>query len=263
MIFRRGLHWLALATLIASGCDKTLSFDPPLSADGGDPGTGGISGAAGNGFGGFGGTMVGDAGQNEPWGRAGSVSTDPPPATGGGAGFVGEYDCVTHCTNNGLRCHTNQQRCVECLRHEDCPGDLYCDKNLNRCVNCIAGDGCPNGKECDWTHQCLERCLTESHPERECRDATQTCNEDRNLCLTCRNHEDCEFSQAGPYCLQGGARCASCADDDHCGREAPHCDPIEFRCVECVDSRDCYHPYLCDPYLHVCFDGRYGGPFPT
>lgn len=253
MTYRRGLHWLALATLLGTGCDKTLSFDVPAAAqDGGEPGAGGTAGGAGLGFGG---SLVGEGGSG--WHKGGS------PGNSAGGTFFGGESCGSFCERVGQHCPDSEESCVECLKDEHCPPGLYCDGYLNRCVLCRGDDGCPDDMWCDNYGQCRESCLTASHPDRTCRDETQVCDERRNVCITCRQHEHCEGSPDGRYCHRSGARCVQCVSDDDCGREKPHCDPVLSRCVECQDSWDCKLPSVCDPELHVCYDSRFGVPFPT
>jgi hypothetical protein len=253
MTFRRGLHWLALATLLGSSCDKTLSFDASEGPDGGEPGTGGTAGA--------GGRLIGEAGTGEPWTRAGSPGTNPP-ATGG-SGFVNNEECEAFCASIDQRCHDYEQTCVECFKDQDCePFGLYCDYSLNRCASCNDDYGCPADTYCD-DGECRELCLTKAHPEADCRDDQQFCLERRSVCISCLNDDDCAGSPDGPRCVNDGARCAECASDSHCPRTAPHCDPLLFRCVECTDSRDCWLPYVCHPEAHVCADSRLPWPFPT
>jgi hypothetical protein len=256
MTSRRGLHWLALATLLGTGCDKTLSFDPPEpSADGGEPGAFGKGGTAGHGFGG---SLGGGYGG---WSWGGSSGQYPPAA--GGPGFFGDDDdCYSFCSSLDQRCHENEQACVECFNDDDCaPLGRYCDRGLNRCVACRDEFGCPDDAWCDNHGQCREPCLTEAHPADDCRDEAQLCDERRNVCISCREDQHCTGSLDGPYCLPGGARCVQCVADSDCRRETPRCDPVEFRCVECADSRDCELPYVCHPETHVCYDWLLGTPF--
>jgi hypothetical protein len=254
MIVRRGLAWLALATLLASGCDKTLSFDPPADeGNGGKPGSGG--------FGGNGGSQIGQAGgSDEPWQRAGGPGTEPPT---GGTGSVSNLDCQTVCEELGQRCHKNQQKCVECLDDYDCePQGRFCDRGINRCVQCTGDFACPDGTSCDgWSRRCLERCDTENN--WECSDESAMCDDDANHCVSCRGDADCAPLEDRPYCLNGGARCVECASDDHCWREKPNCDAVLFECVECEDSRHCELPKVCNPQSHLCYDPRLDVPFPT
>jgi hypothetical protein len=255
MTLHRGLHWLALATLLGTGCDKTLSFDPPgAAADGGEPDASPMGGNAGAWPGGG----VGGGGAGWLWG--GSPGEYPPMA--GGRGYSEDDDCFTVCSELGQRCHENEQSCVECFSDQDCgPLGGYCDRGLNRCVACRGEFGCPDDEWCDSDGQCREPCLTEAHPADDCRDESQVCDERRNVCISCREDSHCEGSPDGPYCLPGGARCVRCVADSDCGWASPRCDPVEFRCVECADSRDCELPFVCDPEAHVCYD--LGGPFPT
>jgi hypothetical protein len=253
MISHRGLTWLALATLLASGCDKTLSFDPPVEeGNGGEPGSGGVSGSGGGG---------GSAGSDEPWQRAGGPSTDPPST--GGTGFTSDEACVTFCAQEGQRCDETDRRCVECFDHHDCPEDRFCDRGLNRCVICVSNEGCPDGKRCDdQSNQCFEPCLTAEHPDDTCHDSTKMCDEERERCVACRGDADCAGSPEAPYCLATGTRCVECEGDFQCGKGRV-CDQVLFRCVECEDSRDCVFPMLCHPESHTCYDSRYTVPFPT
>jgi hypothetical protein len=258
MSLRRGLTWLALATLLASGCDKTLTFDPPADeGNGGEPGSGGVSGSGAGGNAGSQGAQAGSS--DEPWSRAGNPGTDPP-ATGGNDSY-GEVDCQTFCFSLGQRCHKNTQKCVECVDDDECePRGLLCDRASNRCVQCTGDFACPTGTSCDgWSAQCLERCDTDEN--RECSAASMMCDEDR--CVSCREDADCADSGDRPYCLNGGARCVECASDDHCWSEKPNCDPVLFECVECADSRQCPDSMVCDPKSHLCYDSRLEVPFPT
>jgi hypothetical protein len=265
MTRRRGLHWLALAVLLGPSCDKTLSFDHAEPADGGAAGTAGLAGTAGvwgtgasAGIAGY----FGEAGSGEPWQRAGSAGKDPPPASGG-TGFLGGEDCESYCAYLGQRCYENQQTCVECFADQDCEPGLFCDRALNRCSRCNREEGCPRDQWCD-NGICRETCATEANPDRECQDETQVCDERRTVCISCYDDEHCADSPDGPRCADGGARCAECASDIHCGGDVPHCDPLLFRCVECTDSRDCEAPLFCHPQTHVCADPRFKAwPFPT
>jgi hypothetical protein len=258
MTAHRGLYSLALA-LLGTGCDKTLSFDPPSPAsDGGETGegVGGASGSAGAGFGGS--HWEGDGG----WLRGGS-SGEYPPAAGGSGFFVGD-ECYSFCAALGQRCHENEQSCVECFHDQDCePLGRYCDRGLNRCVACRDDFGCPDDARCDNNGQCREPCLTVAHPTDDCLDISQLCDERRNVCISCREDIHCAGSPDGPYCLPGGARCVQCVADSDCRSGTPRCDPVEFRCVECADSRDCELPLVCHPEMHVCYDLELGLPFPT
>jgi hypothetical protein len=255
MTWPRGLHWLALAMLLGTSCDKTLSFDPPGTGEGGEPGSGGSSASAGSGG--------HTGGSDEPWQRAGGPGTNPPST--GGTGFGTDEECEAFCANVQQRCDQTDRRCVECFKNDDCPGGLFCKRGLNRCVRCVDHDDCPHEKRCDdLSNQCVEPCLTSDHPDDDCHEATQTCDDRRNACVTCRADGDCLGSAGGPYCLQSGARCAECEADFHCRKEVPRCDPVLFRCVECADSRDCPLTMVCDPESHTCFDWRFGvTPFPT
>jgi hypothetical protein len=267
MTARRGLYWLALAALFGPGCDKTLTFDPESSAEGGQPGTAGTAGTAWwagtpgtAGLHGYAG-HVGHAGEGEPWQRAGSPGKDPLPATGG-TGFFGEENCESFCAAVGQRCYEDEQTCVECFWDQDCKDGLYCDRALNRCSTCNRDDGCPGDQWCD-NGMCRETCVSEANPDRECQNETQVCDERRTVCISCWDDEDCAGSPDGPRCADDGARCAECASDIHCGGDLPHCDPLLFRCVECTDSRECEAPWLCHPEAHVCADPRLEWPFPT
>lgn len=258
MTFRRGLGWLALATLLAFGCDKTLSFDATAEADGGEPGSGGVSGS---GLGGGAGSLIGQAGVEEPWLRAGGPGKDPPPATGGTT-FVNDEACIDFCASVGQRCDRSDYVCVECFQDEDCPIDRYCDRGLNRCASCAGDRGCPKGKVCDGsTNQCLEQCNVSASSDAACEEANRMCDEDTGRCITCRGDGDCENAPDGPYCLESGARCAECEADFHCPHQK-RCDPVLFRCVKCADSRDCELPMVCHPETHECFNADLGVPFP-
>lgn len=266
MTRRRGLHWLALATLFASGCDKTLSFDAPADeAAGGEPGSGAVSGTGGSGYsgyGGYGGSYVGQGGSmDEPWLRAGGPNQDPPPATGG-TSFANDEACIEFCASVGQRCDRNEFRCVECFDDDDCPLERYCDRGLKRCVDCVGDRGCDGDSVCDGsTNTCQEQCLTPSHPDEYCYDPSLMCDDRSNRCVACRGDGDCTEPQL-PYCLESGARCAECEGDFHCPDERPRCDPVLFRCVECTDSRNCQLPMVCHPQTHECFNADLGVPFP-
>jgi hypothetical protein len=253
MTSRRGLHWLALATLLGPACDKTLSFEPNGSpTDGGESGTSGTAGV--------GGSLLGEAGTGEPWHRGGSTGVDPGPA--GNGGLAGVDQCMSFCWNLGQHCDQVELKCVECFKNEDCGSDLYCNRGLNRCVECNQELGCPDNKTCDYG-MCRERCATAENPERDCRDDSQICDERDAICVACYEDDDCEGSPERPYCLPGGARCAECVADNDCGGGKPRCDPVLFECVECRDSRDCELPFVCHTDSHTCYDSRIGVPFPT
>jgi hypothetical protein len=263
MTARRGLSWLALATLLASGCDKTLSFDPPVdTANGGEPASGGVSGHGGGGFGGSSGAWSGHSGGGEPWQRGGSAGTDSLPI--GGTGSIGNLDCPTFCYELGQRCQRNSQKCVECVDDDECePRGLLCDRSINRCVQCTGDFACPGDEKCDgWSRRCVEPCATELQPEQECREEWTMCDARSERCVMCFGDEDCAATGDRPYCLNGGARCVQCVSDEHCWREKPNCDPVLFECVQCADSRDCDLPMVCDQDSHTCYDPRYEFDYP-
>lgn len=225
----RGLVWLAAIAFFAESCDKTLTFDD------GSP-----AGATGGG----GGTL-------EPP-RGGSAGTQDPHEDGGAPGSDGE--CAEFCGAYGLACFEPVQTCVECVDNYDCYDGLVCDPDHNRCVSCTVYAGCEGDEVCDgWSHQCLESCATEAHPDRDCRDE-KTCDLERNVCIFCMSDEACQNSEHTPFCLTGGARCVECTADRDCYGDFRYCDLVRHECVECLGSRDCPEPFVCHPADHVCFD---------
>ena len=65
----------------------------------------------------------------------------------------------------------------------------------------------------------------------------------------------------GDACVDGGVRCPPdstgacrrCTGDDDCAHDAPYCDPIDGRCVECFPGKDeCPDGETCDATLLRC-----------
>lgn len=65
----------------------------------------------------------------------------------------------------------------------------------------------------------------------------------------------------GEACVDGGARCPPdttgachrCTGDDDCTHDAPYCDPIDGRCVECFPGKDqCPDGETCDTAVLRC-----------
>jgi Right handed beta helix region len=72
---------------------------------------------------------------------------------------------------------------------------------------------------------------------------TPICDTDVGMCKGCDEVDDqdaCEALQEGavPYCAGDGS-CAACLEHDHCGSDAPVCDPDAKTCGACKQHSDC------------------------
>ena len=181
--------------------------------------------------------------------------------TGTGGEAPGGPDChecgeCEECEQLGLVCDRGGFPCVECLNDEHCNDNSRprCDKALRRCVGCDQLGNCKTaGLTCDLvTHSCVIGCAVDDMALTCDRDFSY-CDEQYGVCAICASDRDCEFSPAGPYCVESGTRCVECRRKDHCA-DGKVCDPVLFRCVECSDWDDCGHGEQCDLRTHECVE---------
>jgi hypothetical protein len=230
---------LALAPL-ACGAD-TISLLPAMGGSageaagtagthndtGGDAGNeshGGADGGAGRSGSASGGSLSNGGSSCSGSGCAG-FGNGGAPTFGGNAQCVSPFDNCTPCgpnqqCPNGMHCSVElQNKCVWCLRDEDCGSrDAHCDVTTGRC-----------GPPCD--------------AEQRCTDA-RVCDVAQDVCVQCVGRQDCERNRPDlPYCHQ--RRCVECEVSDDCsGPGRQYC--IGYRCIECFTDHDCPNGEFCN-----------------
>ena len=159
----------------------------------------------------------------------------------------------SECSGSDGVCDREQGRCVECTEHFHCPQWApYCNVAKNQCVMCVDSSDCQQqGTACDPV---LFACLPACRSDGECFDPLPVCDEGRGTCIQCQTNQHCEELQfvtgvAGTTCYDG--ICGECATDADCPSSEPRCQT--FRCVECVESRDCDPGFQCDFRRGRCY----------
>jgi hypothetical protein len=172
----------------------------------------------------------------------------------GNVGVVETCSSDSECTGSSGVCAREQGRCVECTEHFHCPQFApYCNVAKNQCVLCLDSSSCQQGAACDPV---LFGCLPACRSEADCFDPVPICDEGRGTCIQCQTDQHCEELQfvtgvAGTTCYDG--ICGECATDADCpSTSEPRCQRT-FRCVECVEPRDCDPGFQCDFRRGRCY----------
>jgi len=207
----------AFAAIAEASCDGTFEFDAHSVDAGGVPDVG-----------------QGDAADASP---AEDASGRP---------------CASDAQCRGTRCETATGTCVACLGNDDCKetSRRFCAPQ-SYCVECLTNDTCGARKRCDTSaHRCVDTC---EEGDEDCPSGL-SCNEDRRLCVECRNNANCSGHPGGSFCDTSIGRCVECASSAQCSTEKPTCDRRNGRCVECIGSAACGAGRICEPSTLTCID---------
>lgn len=146
-------------------------------------------------------------------------------------------------------CHPDLRRCVECVDDSAC-GAGHCTAD-GVCVECLEDGHCPMGRVCE-ANACVDGCRADDKCPPAAEPAKVRCKLGAGTvgaCVDCLTTDDCElgFKCSDSACVEG------CDTSAHCPPEAPSCDLIDRRCVECTRDTDCPNQVLrCDTAAKLC-----------
>jgi hypothetical protein len=237
---RARIAWIGSAAL-ALACNTQFDFDVPVP-----PAIAGNTGIAGGVV-----TYVTPAGGTG--GAAGGAVTSNPE-------FPNAAECTHHCEEHALVCAVEWLRCSECDADSDCTRSnrTRCDAVMHRCIECGSNLDCAAGYACEpSSRHCVLTCDDgavgaggSASDDADC-PSGMTCDPSVGHCATCTSDGDCVASGTGSHCHPSLHQCVACLVDGNCASSTPFCDPVEFACVSCRDSKDCDEDH-CDKTSHVC-----------
>jgi hypothetical protein len=109
---------------------------------------------------------------------------------------------------------------VECNNDADCEDGLFC--TVNSCSNdgsvcIIVGTPCEARETCDEESDSCVECVSDDN----CNIDASYCVE--NVCVECRNGDDCDSSAIGPYCDDESLSCVECMVSEDCENDNETC----------------------------------------
>ena len=169
----------------------------------------------------------------------------------------------------GRVCDVPNQKCVKCLKNEDCAayGGGSCDLNYKSCVQCMKDEDCSDGKKCDLNLKSCVECRGDSDCSdgKVCRNQVcHSCDTSKTTCVdekrirSCVNYEYVEQDcyDAKPYCHNDV--CVECLDGatDCSNGHDYRCKNNEWTYTQCNGICE---GNLCVPYQYVRIEDLSGG----
>lgn len=150
----------------------------------------------------------------------GAVDMSPPtadmPGDMSGSGDMPPQPCGGLCAGETPVCNTNNNRCVGCLKDDDCSEDTpSCDTTTNTCVEC------KNSSQCD-------------------NNDLPYCHMSDFVCVECGDNSACPTPDASQCDLSGS--CVECSDSTHCAHLQNLQQCVDGTCMECTpetENMDC------------------------
>lgn len=249
-----GLVGFGLLGQLAS-CSKQFEFDV-LVAGAGNSSVGAAATSAATSP--SGGTTSGGTTSSGATGAGGTSAQSSTTAVDTSPTYPNLAECTHHCATHAVVCAKEWLKCAECNADSDCTqvSRRRCDAITHRCFECGVDQDCATGSVCDKdSRRCVVACdkdATESEGSDDVSCPTGTsCDESISRCVCCATNSDCAGSSQGHYCQPTMRSCVGCLSDSACSGTTPYCDPVEFKCVVCRDSRDCGDD-RCNPATHQC-----------
>jgi len=162
-------------------------------------------------------------------------------------------NCIETGLNRCLVDATNSvnNKCVECLEESDCITGTTCNVDTNICETALQPVCTALSESVDCIQTGQNRCLVDdAEPmNNKCVECLEigdcvtgtTCNVDTNICETAIQPA-CTVATESSDCLETGLN--RCLVDD--------AEPMNNKCVGCLDSGECVSGDICNIETHVC-----------
>ncbi|HKY34613.1 MAG TPA: hypothetical protein VJN18_01630 [Polyangiaceae bacterium] len=233
---------LVAAVPISTACgptETTCADGVGCVPDEGGSSAAGTPGASGKGGGGAGGKGGAAGGGSSAAGEAGNTAGGTSDMGGAGAGMGGEggsvpmLPCDGMCINPKPICDEPNDKCVECLKEQDCStgAKKKCDATAKTCVECLGATDCPTA-------------------------AAAKC--ESGACVKCTSNDDCQHIPGKKVCDTGAGACVQCTAADESACAGKSCNPATKACTDTnVGSRDYCQSCLADS---ECLGGNKADP---